>query len=417
MRWSSLLSSLALVLFTLGFGSPALARPGAHTVRVEGAGALQVGDQFSRFGFGGGFGAGYEYRIIPEVGIEARYHAFFWPVEQPRPGTLPYGGYHGLGVAGRFHPLPNLDLGDLWIDAGVNLVLTGDVARPGIEIGVGFEFELAWFLRLGPFVRFAHVFQPDEDSLGPPDSSFLEFGVSVAFPGEEPVGDRDHDGIADPNDQCPDEPEDIDGVEDENGCPDPDAAPATSDTDTDGDGIFDSTDRCPRVREDHDGFQDEDGCVDPDNDNDTIDDQTDRCPMEPETRNGHEDADGCPDETPDESEMRQLTDRIFFPHDRVRPTGDSHRVIQRLAELIQAHPEWVRIRIEGHASDTGEPEYNMNLSRRRAERIRELLVQAGVDASRLEVQAYGSTRPDVQGDTEQARAANRRVSFTVIERR
>jgi OmpA-OmpF porin, OOP family len=70
-------------------------------------------------------------------------------------------------------------------------------------------------------------------------------------------------------------------------------------TDQDGDGIPDNVDKCPTIPEDFDGFEDHDGCPDPDNDNDGIPDAVDKCPNEPETLNGYQDADGCPDETPD----------------------------------------------------------------------------------------------------------------------
>ncbi|HVY49541.1 MAG TPA: hypothetical protein VHB21_26795, partial [Minicystis sp.] len=65
--------------------------------------------------------------------------------------------------------------------------------------------------------------------------------------------------------------------------------------DSDGDGIPDARDKCPNEPEDKDGFQDADGCPDPDNDRDGIPDARDKCPNEPEDFNGFEDADGCPD--------------------------------------------------------------------------------------------------------------------------
>jgi outer membrane protein OmpA-like peptidoglycan-associated protein len=99
--------------------------------------------------------------------------------------------------------------------------------------------------------------------------------------------DRDGDGIPDHLDKCPTQPEDKDGFQDEDGCPDPD---------NDGDGIPDHLDKCPNQPEDKDGFQDEDGCPDPDNDGDGIPDLHDACPFEPETKNGYKDEDGCPDE-------------------------------------------------------------------------------------------------------------------------
>jgi hypothetical protein len=101
--------------------------------------------------------------------------------------------------------------------------------------------------------------------------------------------DRDGDGIADAFDKCPDEPEDKDGFQDADGCPDPD---------NDMDGIPDAKDQCPNEPEDKDGFQDEDGCPDPDNDKDGIPDVKDKCPNEPETFNGYQDEDGCPDRKP-----------------------------------------------------------------------------------------------------------------------
>jgi hypothetical protein len=104
-----------------------------------------------------------------------------------------------------------------------------------------------------------------------------------------PEPDNDFDGIVDSNDMCPNEPEDLDGMEDSDGCPEGNRA------DRDGDGIGDNTDQCPDDPEDRDGFNDNDGCPDPDNDMDGILDVDDLCPNDPETRNGRQDADGCPD--------------------------------------------------------------------------------------------------------------------------
>ena len=68
-------------------------------------------------------------------------------------------------------------------------------------------------------------------------------------------------------------------------------------SDMDRDGVSGAADRCPVVPEDVDGFEDEDGCPDrdEDGDGDTIVDRDDRCPTEPETFQGYEDEDGCPD--------------------------------------------------------------------------------------------------------------------------
>ncbi len=99
-----------------------------------------------------------------------------------------------------------------------------------------------------------------------------------------PLLDRDQDGITDDVDRCPDVPEDHDGNEDQDGCPE------EENTDSDGDGILDREDKCPNDPEDKDAFQDEDGCPDPDNDQDTVLDIVDSCPLQPGSPQNH----GCP---------------------------------------------------------------------------------------------------------------------------
>jgi OOP family OmpA-OmpF porin len=119
------------------------------------------------------------------------------------------------------------------------------------------------------------------EGLGAPKvRAFL--GVIYSFE----IRDRDRDGVLDEADQCPTEPEDMDGYDDSNGCPE---------QDNDLDNIADSADKCPNQAEDMDGFEDHDGCPDLDNDKDGIPDVSDRCPLEPETKNGFDDTDGCPD--------------------------------------------------------------------------------------------------------------------------
>ena len=111
--------------------------------------------------------------------------------------------------------------------------------------------------------------------------SSWNFGLSIAV-------DSDGDGILDKDDACPDDPEDVDGFEDEDGCPDPD---------NDSDGILDVDDNCPddanAGQENNDGDEQGDAC-DPDDDNDGVLDVDDNCPTEDST--GFDaDNDGCID--------------------------------------------------------------------------------------------------------------------------
>ncbi len=112
--------------------------------------------------------------------------------------------------------------------------------------------------------------------------------------------DRDGDGVLDRDDRCPNEPEDRDGFEDEDGCPDPD---------NDRDGIPDALDKCRDAPEDRDGFEDEDGCPDLDDDRDGVPDALDKCRNEPEDRDGFEDEDGCPDPDNDKDGIPDALDK------------------------------------------------------------------------------------------------------------
>ncbi len=132
-----------------------------------------------------------------------------------------------------------------------------------------------------------------------------------------PDPDNDKDGICDPwvatqgkqelyaaqckgSDKCPTVAEDIDGFQDDDGCPDPD---------NDGDGLPDVKDQCPNVPEDFDGNQDNDGCPDYDNDRDGVADSVDKCPNEPEDLDGFQDKDGCPDSDNDKDGILDLKDK------------------------------------------------------------------------------------------------------------
>ena len=129
----------------------------------------------------------------------------------------------------------------------------------------------------------------DRDTPGfDPHEAYPDWDVTIMVGYAWPVfaADTDGDGIPDYRDACRMRSEDLDGYEDDDGCPDPD---------NDGDGIPDASDLAPDLGEDLDGFQDDDGVPDLDNDGDGIIDSRDMCPDEREDLDGFEDEDGCPD--------------------------------------------------------------------------------------------------------------------------
>jgi hypothetical protein len=116
--------------------------------------------------------------------------------------------------------------------------------------------------------------------IGAPESRFF---LSVGYAPD--VRDSDGDGTPNGRDRCPTEPEDRDGFQDGDGCPD---------EDNDGDHRPDAADRCPEQAEDIDGFDDDDGCPELDNDRDGFPDLAEKCPLEPEDGKPPFPKDGCP---------------------------------------------------------------------------------------------------------------------------
>jgi outer membrane protein OmpA-like peptidoglycan-associated protein len=425
-------------LTTVAGTSVARAQGVTHTLRIEGGVAIAATDpQVDLYDPGGGVGVGYELLPVPWLGIEARFSAFWMPSSAGNPTRHDYGTYYTPALALRIHPLATLGVGDLWLGAAGAVVFTGDVVRPGLEVGVGYEFEAAWWLRIGPYVRYHHVFQTERGA----DAGFFSVGLAVAFGGSEPPpSDRDGDGILDSDDVCADQPEDFDQFEDTDGCPDhdndadgildgDDACPNEAedidgfedtngcpDPDNDQDQILDGADQCRDEAEDRDGFQDDDGCPDPDNDGDGIVDGRDACPNEAETANGHEDTDGCPDVAPrteTELQLEQLGLRIQFAQNRAQVLPASRSALRAVIRLLIAHPEISRVVVEAHASSEGASDHNMELSRARGETVVAALVRGGIAPARVAARSFGEQRPDVAGTSEAELAVNRRVNFVV----
>ncbi|MFH1131065.1 MAG: OmpA family protein [Pseudomonadota bacterium] len=223
-----------------------------------------------------------------------------------------------------------------------------------------------------------------------------------------PDPDNDNDGILDKEDRCPNEPEDKDGFQDLDGCPD---------KDNDQDRVLDGDDWCPNDPEDWDNFEDQDGCPDKDNDGDKILDAQDKCPNQPEDYDGDADEDGCPDKyklvvvTQKKIELKQ---QIFFATGNTRILPRSFALLDEVATVLNDMPA-VRVRIEGHTDSRGSERYNLRLSQGRADSVRKYLVHRGIDPTRMEAVGYGEGRPIEDNRTGPGRAMNRRVEFIITE--
>jgi OOP family OmpA-OmpF porin len=226
----------------------------------------------------------------------------------------------------------------------------------------------------------------------------------VPPPAPTKPGDADGDGILDNVDKCPNDPEDKDGFQDADGCPDPD---------NDADGIADKADKCPNEPEDKDNFEDADGCPDPDNDKDGVLDAADKCPNDP----GPADNNGCPKKyehivvTQEKIELKQ---KIFFDTNKATIQPRSFTLLDEIAQVMRSRPT-MTVRIEGHTDSRGKRAHNMQLSQARAESVRQHLVGLGIDPSRMQAQGYGPDQPIETNKTAAGREKNRRVEFFITQ--
>ncbi|ACL67110.1 OmpA/MotB domain protein [Anaeromyxobacter dehalogenans 2CP-1] len=266
--------------------------------------------------------------------------------------------------------------------------------------------------------------------------------------------DGDRDGVPDLDDRCPDAPgpstlqgcpdADGDGIGDaEDACP-AEAGPAETlgcppAKDSDGDGVPDEIDRCPLDPEDADGFQEEDGCPDPDDDGDGIVDRVDACPHDqgPLENRGCPvmDADGdgvadpddrCPEQAgvaadgcPRAYRLLEVgRDRIalrepvrFGARDDLLPS--SAVLLDELAQALRDRPR-LRVAVEVHTDGAGEAAASKRLSQARAEAVRAALAGRGIEAERVEAKGFGAEHPIASNKTARGRAQNRRTEIRIL---
>jgi len=111
--------------------------------------------------------------------------------------------------------------------------------------------------------------------------------------------------------------------------------------------------------------------------------------------------------------IQELTTAVYFDLDRADLTDEGRQLLDAKREAMQQRPE-IRIRIEGHADDTGSDEYNMALGERRAAMARRYLVERGIAESRIQIVSRGEERPACANREESCRSKNRRDEFIVL---
>jgi peptidoglycan-associated lipoprotein len=107
------------------------------------------------------------------------------------------------------------------------------------------------------------------------------------------------------------------------------------------------------------------------------------------------------------------SDTVYFAFDSSTIPAQEQGKLTAVSEYMKNNPGQ-KLFLAGHADKRGTPEYNRALGERRAQAVREYLVGLGLDAGSLYTNSYGSDRPAVDGETEEAYAKNRRVQIGLI---
>ena len=103
---------------------------------------------------------------------------------------------------------------------------------------------------------------------------------------------------------------------------------------------------------------------------------------------------------------------VLFDFDRSTLRSSAQLKLAKISGILLAHPD-LKIGVEGYTDNIGTPEYNMRLSRERADVVRNFLLQQGVASTNVVAQGFGEADPVVPNSTPAGRQQNRRVQMVV----
>lgn len=246
-----------------------------------------------------------------------------------------------------------------------------DFTRPLLSLGVGQDWAA------GADEGFRWEIRADQsfgnDSL--PNSNLTNFQALLGYSwGIGAPLDTDGDGVPDRRDQCP-------GTAahtkvDDNGCP----------LDSDGDGLTDNEDKCPHLF-----AKTLDGCPSPAASAATV--------LAPE---------------PAPEPKRLVLQGVNFDNDQASLRPEAIAVLDRAAETLKTWGD-VKVEVAGHTDAMASSAYNLGLSQRRAEAVRDYLIGKGVAAERLSAKGYGEAMPVADNASADGRARNRRVELIPLQ--
>lgn len=191
-------------------------------------------------------------------------------------------------------------------------------------------------------------------------------------PCDVPPQDSDGDGVVDEKDKCPNTPA---GRK---------VGPDGCELDRDGDGVVDDDDKCPDV---------------PANTPDGCPPVAEAAPAEP-----------APAAAPEPAPRAIVLEDVNFEFDKATLRPEAYETLDKAVETLRGWGQGT-VEVGGHADSKGSEAYNMELSRRRAESVREYLISKGVPAEQLVTKAYGESQPIADNGNDIGRFKNRRVEL------
>ena len=294
----------------------------------------------------------------------------------------------------------------------------GNQDGPFLDAGAGIKMHLSE--RFALKMEAIYLAKYNNDHAGKFDNNIMGlFGLTYAFGAVEEskavvVLDDDNDGVANDKDQCPmsapgvkvdangcELDSDGDGVVDsKDNCPQTPAGAAVNangcELDSDGDGVVDSKDKCPNTPK---GVKvNANGC-ELDSDADGVVDSKDKCQNTPAAVRNLVDANGC---------FKELDLSVNFKTNSNDVDAASMERIRKFADFLKSAPIY-NVTIVGYTDSRGSASYNQKLSQKRAQKVRDLLIQEGVNPSVVSAVGKGEENPVASNDTQEGRAKNRRI--------
>jgi outer membrane protein OmpA-like peptidoglycan-associated protein len=115
------------------------------------------------------------------------------------------------------------------------------------------------------------------------------------------------------------------------------------------------------------------------------------------------------------AEGLEISEKVHFDVNKAVVKPESLGLLSEVAYTLMAHPHIQRVEVQGHTDNQGDDAYNLELSQRRVEAVRKVMIEKGVAPERLVAKGYGESLPIASNADETGQAKNRRVQFVILE--